>query len=116
MKTDEIDNHFVGLYTAIFLKGSQRFKISFVVFIRKIVEKGCHSVFSPNVIGHTGRILSIYRQPEVMREYLICCTFLFRESFPHLLSVLRNLFHVTFQFFKVIDERMTVNKGTDSRS
>jgi hypothetical protein len=28
---------------------------------------------------------------------------------------LRNLFHGTFQFFKIIDERMTVNKGTDSR-
>jgi hypothetical protein len=67
---------------------------------------------SPNVIGHshTGRILSICRQPEVIREYLIFSTFLFRESFPHLLSVLRNLFHMTFQILKVIDERMTVNK------
>ena len=62
---------------AIFLKGSQRFKISFVVFIRKIVVKGCHSVFSPNVIGHTGRILSICRQPEVIREYFIFFYFSF---------------------------------------
>ena len=28
--------------------------------------------------------VSFRRQPEVIREYLICSTFLFRESFPHL--------------------------------
>ena len=30
--------------------------------------------------------------------------------------MLRNLFHMTFQILKVIDERMTVNKDIDSRS
>ncbi len=74
----------------------------------------CYIIFNHFVstcwVAKLEGFFSIRRQPEVIREYLICFTFLFRESFPHLLSVLRNLFHVTFQFFKVIDERLTVNK------
>ena len=60
--------------------------------------------------------LSFRRQPEVICEYFFLL-FFFRESFPHLLSVLCNLFHVTFQFLKIIDERMTamtVNKDRKS--
>jgi hypothetical protein len=53
---------------------------------------------------------SIRRQREVIREHLIFSTFPFRDSFPHLLSALRNLFCAILKLFKVIDECTTVNK------
>ncbi len=49
--------------------------------------------------------LSFRRQPEVIREYLICSTFLFVNLFPiYIVGVAQN------SIFKVIDERMTFNK------